>query len=307
MNWEDPNWPRASQWLSGAGEPQRNKSSISLAVLGVPMNSSGSRGRCDLAPQAIRAALGRYSLFDEDAAIDLERLTVREFGDVPLAEEYWDTNFARTVGAIRRARAGGDCVILLGGDNGITRAGVYGLGVPLERCGILTFDAHHDLRDLNRGLTNGNPIRALLRDGVPGSQIVQIGIQPFANSAAYARIAREADISVATADRVYGEGIQTVVHRALAYLSEKVETIYVDLDMDVLDRAFAPACSGSRPGGLQPWMVRQAARLCGQHERVRMMDIVEVDPTQDVAETTCLAAASFLLAFASGMLQRKTE
>ncbi len=304
MSWEDPNWPRASQWLSGSGEAQRIKSNVSLAVLGVPMNSSGSAERCDLAPQAIRAALARYSLFDEDAAIDVERLTVREFGDVPLSEAYWDTNFARTVGSIQRAKAGGDGVVLLGGDNGITRAGVFGLGVPLERCGILTFDAHHDLRDLNRGLTNGNPIRALLRDGVPGSQIVQIGIQPFANSAAYADVAREAGISVATVDEVYAAGIQTLVARALAYLSENADVIYVDLDVDVLDRAFAPACSGSRPGGLQPWMLRQAAHLCGQHERVRIMDIVEVDPTKDIADATCLAAASFLLAFASGMLKR---
>ncbi len=302
MTWEDSNWPRASHWLSG--ELLAPKSDVSLAVLGVPLNSSSSPGRCDLAPQAIRDALARYSLFDEDAAVDLGRLTVREFGDVPLSEEYWDTNFSRTVGAIQRAQAGGDCVVLLGGDNGITRAGVHALGVPLERCGILTFDAHHDLRDLNRGLTNGNPIRALMRDGVPGSQIVQIGIQPFANSMAYARIAHDAGISVATADDVYAEGIQTLVTRALAYLRDNAEAIYVDLDVDVLDRAFAPACAGSRPGGLQPWMLRQAARLCGQHEKVWMMDIVEVDPTKDIAETTCLAAASFLLAFASGMLKR---
>lgn len=302
MTWEDPNWPRASHWLSG--ELLAPKNDVSLAVLGVPMNSSSSLGRCDLAPQAIRNALARYSLFDEDSAVDLGQLTVREFGDVPLSEEYWDTNFSRTVGAIQRARAGADCVILLGGDNGITRAGVHALGIPLERCGILTFDAHHDLRDLNRGLTNGNPIRALLRDGVLGSQIVQIGIQPFANSAAYARIAHEAGISVATADDVYAEGIQTLVTRALAYLSDNVDAIYIDLDVDVLDRAFAPACPGSRPGGLQPWMMRQAARLCGRHEHVRMMDIVEVDPTKDIADTTCLAAASFLLAFASGMLKR---
>ncbi|MBA2622221.1 MAG: arginase family protein [Chthoniobacterales bacterium] len=306
LTWEDPNWPRASRWLS-AEPPQHTNSAVSLAVLGIPMNSSSTPARFDLAPQAIRSALARYSLFDEDAAIDVGRLVVREFGDVTLSGAYSETNFSRTVGAIERARADADCLILLGGDNGITRAGVCALGVPLERCGILTFDAHHDLRDLDHGLTNGNPIRALLQDGVPGPQVVQIGIQPFANSFAYARVAHDAGISVATADDVYEEGIQKLVTRALAYLSEKTDAIYVDLDVDVLDRAFAPACPGSRPGGLQPWMVRQAARLCGQHERVRMMDIVEVDPTKDVADTTCLAAASFFLAFASGMLKRAVK
>ena len=302
MTWEDPNWPRASHWLSGG--LQRANSSASLAVLGVPLNSSVTPGRCDLAPPAIRKALARFSLFDEDAAVDLSRLTVREFGDVPLSEAYSETNFSRAVGAIERARVDADCIILLGGDNGITRAGVYAMGVPLERCGILTFDAHHDLCDLNHGLTNANPIRALLQDGLPGPQIVQIGIQSFANSFVYARVAHDAGISVATADDVYADGIEKLVSRALAYLGAKVDAIYVDLDVDVLDRSFAPACPGSRPGGLQPWMIRKAARLCGKHERVRAMDIVEVDPTKDVADTTCLAAASFLLAFASGMIER---
>lgn len=305
MSWEDPNWPRASQWL--AGELLGPKGDISLAVLGVPMNSSSSPARCDLAPQAIRAALARYSLFDGERAVDVAGLTVREFGDVPFSEAYWDTNFARTVGTVQRALGSADGVILLGGDNGITRAGLFALGVPLERCGILTFDAHHDVRDLNRGLTNANAMRALLRDGLPGSQIVQIGIQPFANSFAYGRVAQNAGISVVSVDDVYAHGIETLVTRALTYLSEKADLIYIDLDMDVLDRAFAPACAGSRPGGLQPWMMRQAARICGQHERVRMMDIVEVDPTKDVADITCLAAASFILAFASGMLKRGTK
>jgi arginase family enzyme len=131
--------------------------------------------------------------------------------------------------------------------------------------------------------------------------VIQIGIQPFTNSAAYARVAREEGITVVTADEVYLRGIGLVVNHALASLGERADAIYVNLDVDVLDRAFAPACPGSRPGGLQPWMLRQAARLCGQHPRVLIMDIVEIDPTKDVADATSLAAASFLLAYASGM------
>ena len=131
--------------------------------------------------------------------------------------------------------------------------------------------------------------------------MIQVGIQPFANSGAYARVARDERITVVTADEVYLHGIGSVVSHALAELTERADAIYVSLDLDVLDRAFAPACPGSRPGGLTPWMIRQAARVCGQHSRVLIMDIVEIDPTKDVAESTSLAAASFLLAYASGL------
>ncbi|MDQ6911747.1 MAG: arginase family protein [Verrucomicrobiota bacterium] len=298
MNREDSNWPRAGQWLAGGAK--KGGDGASLAVLGVPMNCSGNGSQCHLAPAAIREALAQYSLHDSDAGVDVGRLNVRDFGDATLVGNSAEGNFFRCVDVMRRAHVG-DSTILLGGDNAITRPGLHSLGFPIERCGLLTFGAHNDLRELQHGLTNANPVRALLRDGVPGANIFQIGIQPFVNSAAYARVASEEGINVVTSDQVYALGIERVVRDALATLTRQVDAIYVNLDVDVLDRAFAPACPGARPGGLQPWMLRQAARLCGQHEKVLIMDIVEVDPTKDVADVTVLAAASFMLAFASGM------
>lgn len=295
---EDPNWPRASQWLAGGAKKGDN--GASLAILGVPMNCSGNGGQCQLAPAAIREALAHYSLHDSEAGIDVGRINVRDFGDIALVGNSAESNFFRCVETMRRAHVG-DSTILLGGDNAITRPGLHSLGFPIERCGLLTFGAHNDLRDLQHGLTNSNPVRALLRDGLPGAQIFQIGIQPFANSAVYARVAHDEGVNVVTADQVFAHGIERVVHDALATLSRSVDAIYVNLDVDVLDRSSAPGCSGARPGGLPPWMLRQAARICGQHERVLIMDIVEVDPPKDIADATAMAAASFLLAFASGM------
>ncbi|MFL6595470.1 MAG: arginase family protein [Chthoniobacterales bacterium] len=298
---EDTNWPRASSWLAGGAK--KSGDGASLGVLGVPLNCSAGASQFELAPAAIREALSNYSLHDSDAGIDLGRITVRDFGDVTLVGSSAEGNFFRCVDVMRRAHVG-DATILLGGDNSVTRPGVHALGFPLERCGLLTLDAHHDVRDLDHGLTNGNPVRALLRDGLPGANIFQLGIQPFTNSTEYARVAHDEGINVITADQIYADGIATVLRDALSILSARVDAIYVDLDVDVLDRVFAPACPGSRPGGLQPWMVRQAARFCGAHERVRMIDLVEVDPTKDMADTTVLAAASFFLAFASGVATR---
>ena len=271
------------------------------------MNSSITPGRCDLAPGAVREALHRYSLQDADAKVDVSAIQAIDAGDADLGGATPEQAFEPTRDFIAQASADASCTIVLGGDNGVTYPAVHSLGVPLERIGLITFDAHHDLRDLEGGLMNGNPIRALLRDGVLGANVVQIGIQPFANSPAYSAIACDAGIECVTADEVYARGIDSIVRQVLDTFSHTVETIYVDLDVDVLDRAFAPACPGSRPGGLQPWMMRRAARLCGADPRVRIMDIVEVDPTKDIADATCLAAASFLLAFAAGVALRFTK
>ena len=300
MSGDDPNWPRASHWLA-----QRPEGPIALSVLGVPMNNSITPGRCDLAPAAIRQALDRYSLYDADAGVDLASLAVTDIGDVALSGASVEEVFFRIVQGVKKAAANTLAVAIFGGDNAITYPGMHALNLPFARCGLLTFDAHHDVRDLEGGLTDANPIRALLRAGLPGANIIQLGIQPFTNSPAYAQVARTAGITVLTADELYARGIDAAVSEALELLAAKTDAIYVDLDVDVLDRAFAPACAGARPGGLQPWMLRRAARLCGAHPSVQIFDIVEIDPTKDVADSTVLAAASFFLAFASGVAERR--
>jgi formiminoglutamase len=268
-----------------------------LGVLGAPLRlGSITPGRCDLAPRAIRAALARYSTWDFDANIDIRRIEVADLGDLPLAAEEPPGAFAPLRDAVQAALDHRDAAIILGGDNSVTRPGVHGLGIPLDRCGLLTLDAHLDLRSLDRGLTNGNPVRALLADGLPAANIVQVGIQSFANSPDYAAVARNEGIRVVTAE-CFNE---RTVPEALDDLASRTDAIYVDLDLDVMDRVFAPGTPGSRPGGLTPAQVRHAAHICGRHPKVRAIDLVELDPERDVSDATALAAAACLLSFASG-------
>jgi formiminoglutamase len=295
--YQDPYWPRASAWLAGACLPHAMGS---MTVLGAPSaKGSITPGRCDLAPAAIRKALQRFSTYDLNTGRDVRLLRVEDLGDLDVAGLTPEQAFE----PIRDSIAGQPAV-LLGGDNSITRSGVHGLGPDLTQCGLLTLDAHFDLRHLEGGLTNGNPVRALLRDGLPGDQIFQIGLQSFANSEAYAAVAWEAGIHVAGADCVRDRGIDQVLNDALAYLDQRVGRIYVDLDLDVLDRIHAPATAGARPGGLMPHQVRRAAYLCGAHPKVGILDLVEIDPTRDIADATVLVAAACLLEFASGILGR---
>ncbi len=292
----DPNWPSAAEWIAGE---RAAKTIGTLAILGAPAALGAiSTGRCDLAPKAIRAALARYSTYDVEFGRDLRALAVHDFGDLNIAELRPEQAAEPIRQAVEKAVERCDALAILGGDNSITYPAAK------RATGLLTFDAHFDLRSLENGLSNGNPIRALLRDGFCGSQIVQIGIQSFANSRAYADVARQAGITFITLDQIRLRGIENVTAEALTQLSNSADFIYVDFDLDILDRIFAPATPGSRPGGIAPWELRRAARLCGLHPRVRAIDLVEVDPTHDVADATSLAAAACLLSFASGLHQR---
>lgn len=310
MSADDPYWPRASAWLAGEFTPSSERS---LAIIGAPLRlGSITPGRCDLAPAAVRAILRKFSCYDIESDADLRSIEARDLGDLPLADLKPEGAFDPLRDAVRKALAGAEAVVVIGGDNAVTRPGVHGvagslansLANSLENCGLITLDAHFDLRDLSNGLTNGNPVRALLADGLPGENIVQIGIQPFANSQAYAQVANDAGITVVTMSQIRAHGVERLLTESLDDLSERVEHIYVDLDIDALDRIFAPATPGSRPGGLTPYELRRVAWLCGAHPLVRAIDLVEVDPEQDVAGVTVMATASCLLSFASGVLAR---
>jgi formiminoglutamase len=299
---EDPFWPRASAWLAGT---HADDTLGKLAVLGAPLRlGSITPGRCDLAPAAVRAILRKFSCYDIEANTDLHLLEARDLGDLPLSDSTLEDAFEPLSKSVRSALDEAHAVIIIGGDNGVTRPGAHGVTDSLDQCGLVTIDAHLDLRDLANGLTNGNPVRALLADGMPGKNIVQLGIQPFANSRVYAEVASEVGITVVTMDQIRAHGVETLLNESLDYLTSFVETIYVDLDIDVLDRIFAPATPGSRPGGLSPWELRRVAWLCGVRPQVRAMDLVEVDPTQDIADATMLTTGACLLSFASGLLTR---
>jgi len=272
----DPHWPRASDWLAqGTGGD--------LTVVGCPTNVSVTPGRYDLGPDAIRAALARYSTHDFASGADIRTIGVRDAG-----------NMVRPITGK---------TVILGGDNGATRIGVRALGVPLDRVGVITVDAHLDLRTLDTGPMNGNPIRGLLADGVLGYNIAQLGLQSFANSPAYAEVGRGAEIIQHTVEECREQGFAKLFASVLNRIAHHVDAIYVDIDLDAMDRAFAPGCPGSRPGGLLPSDLFVAARLSGRHVKVVAMDIVELDPTLDQQDRTAMTGARCLLEFAAGMAE----
>ena len=194
---------------------------------------------------------------------------------------------------------------ILGGDNGVTPVGVNALGTDLSRVGVITLDAHLDLRTLETGPMNGNPIRGLLEDGVRGENIAQIGLQSFANSTDYALFGMQSGIAQYTVEECVSRGVPVLLQEAVRNIEDRVDAIYLDIDLDAMDAAFAPGCPGARPGGLNPADLFFAARFGGMHPKVVAMDLVELDPERDQQDRTALAAARCLLEFALGIAEAK--
>lgn len=294
----DPRWPRAADWLAaGPGT-----GAVDLAVVGVPTHATSISGSgAHATPNAVRRLLGRLSTWAPRRGVDL-RDAVRplDFGNVDdpdLGEEGdW-----RVATAARSAAAMATLVFGIGGDNAMTAPFATGALGDLANAGLVTLDAHHDIRE---GRSNGSPVRRLLDAGLPGERVVQVGIADWANSKSYADEAAARGVTVVLLDQVRERGMADVMRHALDVAGAGGGPVYVDLDLDVCDRAVAPGCPASLPGGLGARDVLDAAYEAGRDARVKAIDVTEVDATKDPDERTVRLAALCLLEAAAGLAAR---
>ncbi|MET0725606.1 MAG: arginase family protein [Leifsonia sp.] len=306
----DPLWPRAGAWPSlDELDPGIHPD---LAIIGIPAwSTSLSPTGAHATPAAIRDVLRRYSpaLMPDRSSrsrtvldhVDLGRLVVVDAGDV--AEPDGPIGEGRAIAAVADAAERARLLVALGGDNSLTLATALGVwGADLPTAGLITLDAHYDLRD---GESNGSPVRRLIEAGLAGGRIVQIGIADFANSAEYARRALDHGITVVHRDELHRRPIADVMAEALDIAGAAGGPVHVDLDVDVCDRSVAPGCPASVPGGISAWELRAAARAAASDERVRSIDIAEVDATADAPDgrTVRLAALCVLEAVAGVALR----
>jgi formiminoglutamase len=291
----DENWPRANT-LFTAG-----LNASDFALIGIPAHKSSlSPTSANLTPAAIREALARYSTFAGSTKTDLTKLAMADLGDV--TDPDFADGEARVAAAVENLLANHKLVMALGGDNSITYSVARGLWKDLSNVGVITFDAHHDLRD---GQSNGSPIWRLIQAGLPGKNTVQIGISDFANSAAYSKRAEDNGITVIDRAMMRSQSIEKIVTDALAIAGANGREIYVDVDVDVCDRSVAPACPASVPGGITADELRNAVRLVAKDHRVRAIDITEIDAALDTPDQrTIRLAALLVLEAAAGVASR---
>ncbi len=298
---QNKDWPNLQGLLGNDGP---------VALLGAPMQK-GSVTPCDYhrAPAVFRQTLKRISTYDLQAGIELDGLSIKDAGDVDIAQLSPKDGFAPLVQAFRKLTSDHELSVLIGGHNGITRAGMHSVDAALNDVALITLDAHFDLRPIDStrpdgGLMNGNPVSALLADGLDGRQISQIGIAPFANSAAMHRDAIAAGIRVYTMSDISDHSLAAIFARELDFHAKAKRQIYIDFDIDVIDRSFSPGAPGGRPGGITTPDFFTAARMAGAHPSVRAVDLCEFDPALDVSDTTALIAARWFGELLCGFTQR---
>jgi arginase family enzyme len=281
------------------------ESSAPVALLGAPLAAgSVTPGQCDLAPGVLRQTLRRIGRYDVETGRELStRITDRsDVDNAGLAREEATVPISE---GVRYCTALYKLTLLVGGNNAVTRPAVRGLGLPLATVGLITLDAHFDMRDTYEGLSNGNPVRALMDDGLPGANIAQIGLASFANSRKMHEDAKAAGNLTITAGEVRRLGMGLAVDRALEHLGH-CEVLVVDCDIDVIDRSQFPAAPGGRPGGIPVHEFFAGVRRLAAEPRVRLIDLTEWDPPLDPTDLSALTAARWVAECLAGFEMRRT-
>jgi arginase family enzyme len=294
-------WPNLSDLLlpGGAEAP--------IGLVGAPLGAgSVTPGRCDLAPAALRGVLKRIGRYNLDTRHELSA-GLADHGDVALKGLDIAAATAPIRAAVRASVERHALTLLIGGNNAVTRPGLLGmadaLGLGLDQVGLITLDAHFDMRGLEDGLSNGNPVRALREDGLPGANIVQIGLAPYANSRAMHEDALAGGHLVISLHDLLVRGTAEVLEQALEQLSSAA-AIFVDCDIDVIDRSQFPGAPGARPGGMLAEEFFAAARFLAEQPAVRAIDLTEWDPPLDSTDLSALTAGRWLAEVVAGFEAR---
>lgn len=284
--------------LIPAGSVESDGRELLACLLGADFSAlSITPSRADEAPGAVRAAMSRFAPWDAERGIDLAPRYVADLGDAGAARLAWPEARPAIEALAARAWSHGAPVIGLGGDHSVTwpLLAAAAAAAPQARIGVVQLDVHHDVRDPSAGVTNGTPIRGLVEEGViAAGDVVQIGIHPFGNRRALTEWCDEHGVHRISLAELAGYGPTRAAGEALQLLAE-CDLVYLTVDIDVLDRAFAPGTGAALPGGVTPGVLGELVRVVCADPRVAAVDVVEFDPTRDVAAVTAYNAALVVL------------
>ncbi len=253
-------------------------------ILGAPLDDTGSfRTGSRFAPAAVRSvsrALEEYSITLDRT---LEQLPFADAGDLILTPGDTQTSrqtIARATGTLVGA---GKKPFLIGGEHTVTLAAVEGCLKHRDSLNILYIDAHADLRPSYMNLPLSHASVAYHLQRLPGVTLYELGI----------RSADRDELAHIPRDRFFPFSVYEPLKQILPLLAG--QPLYISLDMDVVDPAFAPGVSAPEPGGITSGELLQIFPLLKPlWEQVVAFDLVEICPAYDSAAITALLGAKIM-------------
>ena len=298
-------------WITDPLELRRRE--VDVAIIGAPVDDAVShRSGARFGPRAIREA--QYtsgSIHSLQTGIEpFEVLTVVDAGDANIVPAWLDRAHALIYRKVREVAETGAIPIVLGGDHSITWPSATAIAEVRRpgSIGIVHFDAHADTANDDWGVLagHGTPMRRLIESGaVKGRNFVQVGLRGYWPPVETFEWMREQGLRYHFMTEIEERGAEAVVADAIAEALDGPDAIYLSVDIDVIDPGMAPGTGTPEPGGMLTREVLRAVRQVVLAVELAGMDIVEVSPPYDHAETTAMAANRIALEAISALAVRR--
>ncbi len=275
-----------------------------IGIIGVPFDGS-TRGRpgARFAPQCIRSQL--YSFTTQAFGVSLSDITIGDFGDAPTYYGSVDKNKEEIRKFVSNVLKKCKRLVVLGGDHSITEPCFDAFSANYDSVGLIVFDAHLDMRELSPGAVSSGTVMGDIISKNPKlcpRNIIYVGIRDFANPTYYLRKAERLGATIFFSKDILfnGVGIEKILE-TITSMSERVDAVYVSLDVDSLDCSYAPGVNAPSPLGLKPEHICALLEKIGEREKFAILDVTEVAPPYDPTGITCRNAAVCVLSYMAGV------
>jgi len=292
----------------------REVDNADVGIVGIPFDTSSmTRRGSSYGPEEVRRAVSLNLSYEVGVDVDLsEGLQIVDFGNIDVVYTDVLKTHERIEKVITAIYGCGVIPVVIGGDHGTSYPTVKSLINSVKgNIGVIMFDAHLDVRRSRHGeIASGTPFFRMMEEPeqpLLGRNLVEIGINGWRNLKYYMDYCREKGVTVISAREVHKRGIEDVVAQALGIASDGTEAIFLSIDIDGLDFAFAPGTCSPNPGGLTSYQGLEAVWLIGQHPLSRGMDIMEVAPALDVQGLTSKMAAALVMQYLAATKRRMKE
>ncbi|MEM1589025.1 MAG: agmatinase [Candidatus Bathyarchaeia archaeon] len=266
---------------------QKTFEEADYVVLGVPFDvTSTFRTGARFGPNAIRMASLNIETYSFRSGIDIEDLRIHDLGDLHVSTDTEQT-LERLAKVVKEVREAGKTPVVIGGEHTITVGVLKGLEGSLPQTAIISFDAHLDLRDEFMGLKlSHTTFMRRTNEQLKPAKILEVGTRAVCKEEL--DYAKKAGIEFITARQIRKDGVE----ETLKFLNQKladIKSVYISVDIDVLDPAYAPAVQNPEPEGLETHTLLDIlCNLC--NKRIIGLDVVEVAPNYDFGATAIQAA-----------------
>jgi agmatinase len=283
-------------WITDPAELRRLR--VDVAIVGAPFDDAVShRPGARFGPRAIREAQYTSGAI-HSLQLDIDPydvLTVVDAGDANIVPAWIERGHAMIYRKVREVAETGAIPIVLGGDHSITWPAATAIAEVRRpgSIGIVHFDAHADTASDTFGVlaSHGTPMRRLIESGaVSGKNFVQVGLRGYWPPKETFDWMQEQGLRWHFMREIEERGAEAVIADAIAEALDGPDAIYLSLDIDVIDPGMAPGTGTPEPGGMLTREVLRAVRQIVAAVDLAGMDIVEVSPPYDQAETTSMAA-----------------